>query len=77
MRRRLKFASLFFGKLYLEAGIFRMDAGPTGYFDTLEPAGDGTRWQTAAQRSAAQASSFQLAMGREIVPGTPAPTMRA
>jgi hypothetical protein len=75
MRRRLKFASLFFGRLYLEAGIFRMDAGPTGYFDTLEPAGDGTRWQTAAQRSAAQASSFQLAMGREIVPGTPAPTM--
>ncbi|MGO8896695.1 MAG: hypothetical protein ACLQB1_44420 [Streptosporangiaceae bacterium] len=75
MRRRLKFASLFFDKLYLEAGVFRMDAGPTGYFDTLEPARDGTRWQTAAQRSAAQASSFGLAMGREIVPGTPAPTM--
>ena len=75
MRRRLKFASLFFDRLYLEAGIFRMDAGPTGYFDTLEPAGDGTRWQTAAQRGAAQASSFQLAMGREIVSGTPAATM--
>ena len=75
MRRRLKFASLFFDKLYLEAGVFRMDAGPTGYFDTLEPARDGTRWQTGPQRSAAQASSFGLAMGREIVPGTPAPTM--
>jgi hypothetical protein len=75
MRRRLKFASLFFDKLYLEAGVFRMEAGPTGGFSTLEPAIDGTRWQTAAQRRTAQASSFQLAIGREIVPGTPAPTM--
>lgn len=75
MRRRLKFASLFFDKLYLEAGVFRMDAGPAGYFDILEPARDGTRWQTASQRSFAQASSFQLAVGRETVPGTPAETM--
>jgi hypothetical protein len=75
MRRRLKFASLFFDKLFLEAGVFRMDAGPSGYFDVWEPARDGTRWQTAAQRRAAQTSSFGLAVGREIVPGTPPPTM--
>lgn len=76
MRRRLKFASLFFDKLYLEAGVFRMEAGPSGGFSTLEPAADGTRWQTAAQRRTAQASSFQPAMGTELVPGTPAPVMR-
>lgn len=76
MRRRLKFASLFFDKLYLEAGVFRMEAGPAGGFSTLEPAIDGTRWQTPAQRRTAQASSFQVAIGRELVPGTHAPAMR-
>lgn len=53
VRRRLKFANLFYGRLLLEDGIVRMHAGPSGYFTAAELSGgqERPRWQTPAQRA--------------------------
>jgi len=78
MRRRLKFASLFFERVFLEAGIFRMQAGPGGSFGVVEPPRDGEkpRWQTPAHRHMTQATPFHVSVGREEIPGVPARTMQ-
>ncbi len=54
LRRRLKFASLFYDRLLLETGIFRAHAGPTGSSTFIVPPTeqDPPRWQTPAERHA-------------------------
>jgi hypothetical protein len=71
VRRRLKFASLFYERIYLEAGVFRMQAGPGGFFSAFEPPSerDHPRWQTPGSRHAEEAASFAISVGRERVRG--------
>jgi hypothetical protein len=75
LRRRLKFASLFFDRLLLETGIFRVHAGPTGASSFVVPPteDDPPRWQTPAERHAATGVPFAIAVGPE---GTPDVTPR-
>jgi hypothetical protein len=77
VRRRLKTASISFDQIHLEAGVYRLQAGPGGSYSVHEPPrpDEAPRWQTAAQRHAAKATSFGLDMGRELVPGVLAPTV--
>jgi hypothetical protein len=77
MRRRLKWASILFDRIYLEAGILHAQAGPTGSASMMRhPQSDEQPlWQSAAQRKAAQSSSFQILVGAEKTPGVPASTM--
>jgi hypothetical protein len=77
VRRRLKTASISFDQILLEAGVYRLQAGPGGAYAVheLPPHAEEPRWQTAAQRHAAKATSFGLDMGRELFPGVPAPTV--
>jgi hypothetical protein len=79
VRRRLKTASILFDRILLEAGVYRLQAGPGGSFAVLDPPrpDEEPRWQTAAARHAAQAESFGLAMGRETTPGVPAAVAHA
>jgi hypothetical protein len=67
MRRRLKFASLFYDRLYLESGILRVLAGPTGSSRFIVPPTkeDPPRWQTAAERHAASNGTFMFAISPE------------
>jgi hypothetical protein len=71
VRRRLKFASLYFDRVFLEAGIFDMSAGPGGSSGFVRPPLDGEipRWQTPARRGAEQRRSFTLGVGRDQGPG--------
>jgi hypothetical protein len=75
VRRRLKTASISFDQILLEAGVYRLQAGPGGAYAVHEwpPGSEVTRWQTASQRHAAKDGSFGLDMGRELTPGVPAP----
>jgi hypothetical protein len=52
VRRRLKFASLVFDRVYLEAGVYPMHAGPGGHFGDFEEADyqNPPRWQTPRRR---------------------------
>lgn len=77
VRRRLKFASLYFDHIFLEGGVFRLSAGPSGSFGFAEPPRDGevARWQTPGQRAAEQRRPFTLSVGTEETPGVPAKTM--
>lgn len=77
VRRRLKFASLYFDHIFLEGGTFRMSAGPDGSFGFAEPPREGevARWQTPQQRGAEQRHPFTLSAGEETTPGVPAETM--
>jgi hypothetical protein len=77
VRRRLKFASICFERIFLEAGVYRLQAGPGGpsAFLELPPHREEPRWQTPAQRRAARSTSFSLSIRREITPGVPAPVM--
>jgi hypothetical protein len=77
VRRRLKFASLYFDHVFLEEGVFRMSAGPNGSFGAVSPIRDGeiVRWQTPVRRGAEQAVPFTIGIGQEAVPGVPPPTM--
>jgi hypothetical protein len=70
LRRRLKFASIFYDRLLLETGIFRAYAGPTGTSSFIVPPSeqDPPRWQTPAERHAGTGVRFAVAIGRE---GTP------
>jgi hypothetical protein len=78
VRRRLKFASLYFDHIFLEGGTFRMSAGPNGSFGVAEKPREGetARWQTPAQRGAEQRRPFTLSIGAEKTPGVPAETMQ-
>lgn len=78
-RRRLKYASVIYDRVLLEGGVLRQDAGPSLAFSIVESYNpqDPPRWQTAAQRSAASKTPFQLSVGREITPGIPPPVMSA
>jgi hypothetical protein len=64
MRKRLKYASLFYDSLLLESGIFRVQAGPTGSSSFIVPptAEDPPRWQTVAERRAATGATFVVAV---------------
>lgn len=65
LRRRLKFASLFYDRLLLETGIFRSYAGPTGASSFIVPPSDQDppRWQTPAERHAGTGVTFAVALG--------------
>lgn len=71
VRRRLKHASLSFDRILLEAGVYRLQAGPGGSWAVHEPPphAEEPRWQTPSRRHAAKATSFMLDMGRELTPG--------
>ena len=77
LRRCLKYASVFQDQLLLESGVLRMQAGEGGssVFAVPVTAEQPARWQTPRQRQQAQQSPFQIAIGRELTPGVPAPTM--
>jgi hypothetical protein len=73
MRRRLKFASLIYDRLYIESGVFRMQAGPGGSFSTVEYPPGPVRWQSPGGRHKAEQVPLSLTVGREPSPGvTPA-----
>jgi hypothetical protein len=64
LRRRLKYASIFFERLLLESGMLLMNAGPSqsvliGPFNQEGP----HRWQTGAARHGAKKHRFFVAMG--------------
>jgi hypothetical protein len=75
VRRRLKFASVFYDSVYLEAGTARISAGPhlSAKFKTprVEPE-VSISWQTPAQRARTQRGPFSIGVGREDRPGVPA-----
>jgi hypothetical protein len=78
MRRRLKFASLFYDRLFLETGILRVQAGPTGSSSFIVPPSgeDPPRWQTPAERHAATGVRFAIAITADNTPGaTPQPVV--
>ena len=77
VRRRLKFASLYFDQVFLEEGIFDMSAGPGGSSGFVRPPLEGEipRWQSPASRGAEQRRSFTVSVGRDVVPGVTAGPM--
>jgi hypothetical protein len=74
MRRRLKYANVFYDQLLLESGVLRMHAGSGGSFYVMKYPGadEPVRWQTPRQRhrQLAQQASFQLALGQERTRGS-------
>ena len=76
MRRRLKFASLFYDRLLLETGIFRVHAGPHGYSSFIAPPteDDPARWQTPAERRAGTGVTFVVAVSPDGRPDAPPQT---
>ena len=64
MRRRLKFASLFYDRLLLETGILRVNVGPHGTSSFIVPPteDDPPRWQTPAERRAGTGVTFVVAV---------------
>jgi hypothetical protein len=64
MRRRLKFASLFYDRLLLETGILRVNVGPHGSSSFIVPPTDADppRWQTPAERRAGTGVTFVVAV---------------
>lgn len=60
LRQRLKFASLFYDRLYLESGIYTASAGPNGSSGFVDPPTEAhpARWQTPAERHAQTGDSF-------------------
>jgi hypothetical protein len=80
VRRRLKFASVYFDCVLLEAGIFEVSAGPDGSFGAVRSPLDGElpRWQNPARRGAEQRQPFTVSVGRDQGPGVvPGPMMQA
>ena len=81
VRRRLKFASVYFDHVLLEAGIFDVSAGPGGWLGAVRPPLDGEipRWQTPGRRGAEQRQPFTVSIGRDqgpgVVPGPMMPTL--
>jgi hypothetical protein len=76
MRRRLKFASLFYDRLLLETGIFRVHAGPHGSSSFIVPPAedDPPRWQTPAERQAGTGVPFVVAVSSDGRPDAPPQT---
>ena len=70
VRRRLKFASLYFDYVFLEAGIYKVSAGPGGWFGGISPPmeGEEPRWQTPRRRGAEQRQDFTISVGRDRGP---------
>lgn len=70
LRRRLKFASLFFDRLLLETGIYRVNAGPRGASSFIVPPteGDPPRWQTPAERHERTGVKFAVALSKDPPP---------
>jgi hypothetical protein len=70
LRRRLKFASLFFDRLLLETGIYRVNAGPTAASSFIVPPteDDPPRWQTPADRHARIGKKFTVAFSKDPPP---------
>lgn len=78
VRRRLKFASVFFDYVFLEEGIFDVSAGPGGSWGGVRAPFDGEvlRWQTPGQRGAEQRRPFTVSVCRDQGPGVvPGPMM--
>jgi hypothetical protein len=74
LRRRLKYASISFEQVLLEAGVYTLRSGPGGSSAFLVPVPpEEPRWQTPAQRRAAKGAMFGLNIGRELTPGVAAP----
>ncbi len=73
MRRRLKFASLFYDRLLLETGILRVHAGSHGASSFIVPPteGDPPRWQTPAERRAGTGVTFVVAVSPDGRPDAP------
>ncbi len=71
MRRRLKYASVFYDEVLLESGILRVQAGPRGSSSFISPPtqDDPARWQTPAERHAATGAPFAVAVAPEGIPG--------
>ena len=71
VKRRIKFASLYFDQVLLEEGIFDMSAGPGGSSGFVRPPleGEVPRWQTPPGRGAEQRRSFAVSVGRDQGPG--------
>lgn len=73
LRRRLKYASIFFDRLLLETGMFYLHAGPTvslsviGDFNEERP----HRWQNAAVRHRDENQQFRVTIGLEYEGGKP------
>ena len=78
IRRRLKYASVFYDRLILESGILKMHAGAGGSWSVVSQPTEQkpTRWQTPRQRHTAEQSPFQVSIGRESIPGVRAQTMQ-
>src|ERR1700689_4542742 len=76
VRRKIKYASLFYETVLLEAGVLRLQAGLSGHFSVVEPARQDCPpvWESAAARWKAQQQPFVASMGRETIPGLPAPS---
>ena len=70
LRRRLKFASLFYDRLLLETGIFRSYAGPAGASSFIVPPTeqDPPRWQTPAERRDGTGVPFAVAVAPHGAP---------
>ena len=70
LRRRLKFASLFFDRLLLETGIYKVSAGPRGASSFIVPPDEDNppRWQTAADRHAQTGRKFTVGWSEEPPP---------
>ena len=77
LRRRLKFASVFYDRLLLETGILRVQAGPTGFSRFIVPPSeqDRPRWQTPAERHAATGVPFAVAVSPDARPDSPPQTV--
>lgn len=79
VRKRLKFASLCYDKIFLEAGQARINAGPNGASSWLFPgveAESPPRWDTARRRGSSKRGGFSIAIGEEAISGEPALSMR-
>ena len=79
VRRRLKFASLFYDRVLLESGVFRLHAGADGFSAVYEPAKDQEppRWQTPGRRHAAEGATFAVGIGRGPVNGSSPGTIQS
>lgn len=60
VRRRLKFASLLYDAVWIEAGLWESIAGPRGAMEGWPPTSEGVRWQTLRERSASKKNNFQV-----------------
>jgi hypothetical protein len=76
MRRRLKFASLFYDRLFIEEGVLQLHAGSGGRFSSVEYPPTPVPWQTPTGRHRAKQAPLHLAIGREPSPGVAPATMQ-